>query len=197
MVSSGKCGEMCVTHTTIGTTSDRSHGWARAGWKQRLAAGVVMAILAKVVASSPGASSRRLAFRTALRSATGVSKPQRSTLRPKQGRITESLVNDGDVVEAGQVLARMDTQTLEAELRQAHAQVRQAQQATATATAIVAQRESAKATAAAIVAQRECKDRCHRRCSPTPERTGLGRQGISPFTAAGPQRRRLSTAARY
>ena len=30
------------------------------------------------------------------------------------GRITESLVNDGDVVEAGQVLARMDTQTLEA-----------------------------------------------------------------------------------
>jgi Biotin-lipoyl like len=36
------------------------------------------------------------------------------------GRIKEILVNDGDVVEAGQVVARMDTQTLEAELRQAH-----------------------------------------------------------------------------
>jgi HlyD family secretion protein len=71
------------------------------------------------------------------------------------GRITEILVNDGDVVETGQVVARMDTQTLEAELRQAQAQVRQAQQARATATAIVAQRERAKVTAAAVVAQRE------------------------------------------
>ena len=33
------------------------------------------------------------------------------------GRIKEILVNDGDVVEAGQIVARMDTQTLEAELR--------------------------------------------------------------------------------
>jgi HlyD family secretion protein len=49
----------------------------------------------------------------------------------------------------------MDTQTLEAELRQAQAQVRQAQQAKATAAAVVAQRESAKATATAVVAQRE------------------------------------------
>src|SRR5215471_12819623 len=66
------------------------------------------------------------------------------------GRIKEILVNDGDVVEAGQIVARMDTQTLEAELRQA-----QAQQAKATATAIVTQRDSAKATAAAVIAQRE------------------------------------------
>jgi HlyD family secretion protein len=71
------------------------------------------------------------------------------------GRIKEMLVNDGDIVEAGQIVARMDTQTLAAELRQAQAQLRQAQQAKATATAIVAQRESAKATAAAVVAQRE------------------------------------------
>ena len=71
------------------------------------------------------------------------------------GRIKEMLVNDGEVVEAGQIVARMDTQTLEAELRQAQAQVRQAQQAKATAAAIVAQRESAKTTAAAIVTQRE------------------------------------------
>jgi len=71
------------------------------------------------------------------------------------GRIKEILVNDGDVIEAGQVVARMDTQTLEAELRQAQAQVRQAQQAKATAAAVVVQREHAKATAAAVVVQRE------------------------------------------
>ena len=71
------------------------------------------------------------------------------------GRIKEMLVNDGEVVEAGQIVARMDTQTLEAELRQAQAQVRQAQQAIATTAAIVTQRESAKTATAAVVAQRE------------------------------------------
>jgi HlyD family secretion protein len=71
------------------------------------------------------------------------------------GRIKEILVNDGDVLEADQVVARMDTQTLEAELRQAQAQVRQAQQAKATAAAVVAQREHAKATAVGVVAQRQ------------------------------------------
>ena len=54
-----------------------------------------------------------------------------------------------------QVVAQMDTQTLEAELRQAQAQVRQAQQAKRWLPAIVAQRDSAKATAIAVVAQRE------------------------------------------
>ena len=39
------------------------------------------------------------------------------------GRIKEVLVHEGDFVEAGQVVAHMDTQTLEAELRQAQAQV--------------------------------------------------------------------------
>ena len=58
------------------------------------------------------------------------------------GRIKEILVNDGDFLKAGDIVARMDTQTLEAELRQAQAQVRQAQQAKATAAAVVAQRES-------------------------------------------------------
>jgi HlyD family secretion protein len=58
------------------------------------------------------------------------------------GRIKEVLVNEGDFVEAGQVVARMDTQVLEAELRQAEAQVNQARNAVETAKAVVAQRES-------------------------------------------------------
>jgi HlyD family secretion protein len=58
------------------------------------------------------------------------------------GRIKEVLAKEGDFVEAGQVIARMDTQTLEAELRQAQAQARQAGNAINTAEAVVAQRES-------------------------------------------------------
>jgi HlyD family secretion protein len=58
------------------------------------------------------------------------------------GRIKEVLAKEGDTVQAGQVVARMDTQTLEAEMRQAEAQVRQAHDAKATATAVVAQRAS-------------------------------------------------------
>ena len=58
------------------------------------------------------------------------------------GRIKDVLVSEGDFVEAGQVVARMDTQVPEAELRQAEAQVSQARNATETAKAVVAQRES-------------------------------------------------------
>jgi len=58
------------------------------------------------------------------------------------GRIREILAKEGETVQAGQVVARMDTQTLEAEMRQAEAQVRQAHDAKATATAVVAQRAS-------------------------------------------------------
>jgi HlyD family secretion protein len=71
------------------------------------------------------------------------------------GRIREILVKEADFVEPGQVLARMDVQTLEAELAQAQAQVRRAQSAKATAASVVAQRRSARATALAVVAQRE------------------------------------------
>jgi HlyD family secretion protein len=43
------------------------------------------------------------------------------------GRIKEVLADEGDTVEAGQVVARMDTTALEAQLREAQAQVKQAQ----------------------------------------------------------------------
>jgi HlyD family secretion protein len=43
------------------------------------------------------------------------------------GRIKDVLVDEGDTVEAGQVVARMDTTALEAQLREAQAQVKQAQ----------------------------------------------------------------------
>ena len=45
------------------------------------------------------------------------------------GRIKEVMFNEGDTVEAGQIVARMDTSALEAQLRQAEAQVVEAQDA--------------------------------------------------------------------
>lgn len=49
------------------------------------------------------------------------------------GRVKEVLFNEGDTVEAGQVVARMDTSALEAQLREAQAQIKQAQDSRAVA----------------------------------------------------------------
>lgn len=57
-----------------------------------------------------------------------------------QGRIVEVRVEEGDTVEAGQILARMDTKVLEAQLREAEAEVKRAHQASAAAAALMEQR---------------------------------------------------------
>ena len=71
------------------------------------------------------------------------------------GRIREIYADEGDVVIAGQVVARMDTDVLNAQLRQAQAEESQARHATNTALAMVAQHESEKTAAASMVVQRE------------------------------------------
>ena len=73
------------------------------------------------------------------------------------GRIKTILVDEGDFVTAGQVVARMDIDVLLAQLRQAEAQARQAQSAIATARSKLAQRQSEKAAAQATVMQRQAE----------------------------------------
>lgn len=73
------------------------------------------------------------------------------------GRISDVLVNDGDFITAGQVVARMDTAALQAELQQAKAQEAEARNGMATALAIVGQRESEHAASLAVVTQREAE----------------------------------------
>jgi HlyD family secretion protein len=58
------------------------------------------------------------------------------------GRLKEVLVKEGDTVTAGQVLARMDTAELEAQLADAKATVRQAERQLDQAVALLAQRKS-------------------------------------------------------
>jgi HlyD family secretion protein len=73
------------------------------------------------------------------------------------GRLVAVLVNEGDFVSAGQVLAQMDTAVLKAQLREAEADLRRAKTAVDTARSSVAQRESEKAAAESVVAQREAE----------------------------------------
>lgn len=73
------------------------------------------------------------------------------------GRIREILVREGDFVEAGQVLARMDTAQLEADRRQAEAQLRRAVIGVDTARSLLTQREAEHRAAIAVVAQRRAE----------------------------------------
>jgi HlyD family secretion protein len=58
------------------------------------------------------------------------------------GRLSGVLLREGDRAEEGGVVARLDTDSLEAQLRQAEAELRRARQETALAEAVVEQRES-------------------------------------------------------
>ncbi|MBW6496406.1 MAG: HlyD family efflux transporter periplasmic adaptor subunit [Burkholderiaceae bacterium] len=71
------------------------------------------------------------------------------------GRIQSIEVREGELVRSGQVLVRMDTESLQAQLRQAEARVRQAEDTVVTARSQLAQRESEKAAAQALVVQRQ------------------------------------------
>ncbi len=76
---------------------------------------------------------------------------------PIAGRVKEIRVREGEFVTAGQVVALMDTDVLEAQYRQAGAQLQQANSTVATAGSQIAQRQSDKAAAQAMVAQREAE----------------------------------------
>jgi HlyD family secretion protein len=63
------------------------------------------------------------------------------------GRVAQILANEGDMVEAGAVLARMDDSELQAQLRGAKAQVDRSEHARHQAEAAIVQRESERALA--------------------------------------------------
>lgn len=73
------------------------------------------------------------------------------------GRIKEILVDEGDFVKAGDVLARLDTAQLEAQRRQAEAQLQRAKIAIDTANSLITQRQAERTAAAAVVSQREAE----------------------------------------
>ena len=70
------------------------------------------------------------------------------------GRIKDVLVNEGEIIHAGQVLAVMDIAVLETMQREAEAQLQRARIGVDIAQIQVTQREAEKAAALAVVAQR-------------------------------------------
>ncbi|GAA4257353.1 HlyD family secretion protein [Azospirillum formosense] len=73
------------------------------------------------------------------------------------GRVEDILVDEGDFVTAGQVLARMDTDVLQAQAKQAEAQKQQAVIGVETARHQVLQRQAERQSALSLVAQREAE----------------------------------------
>jgi HlyD family secretion protein len=67
------------------------------------------------------------------------------------GRIAEILVDEGNFVAAGRVLVHMDTKTLEAQRREAEAQLERAQIGVETAEAVVKEREAEQVAAKANI----------------------------------------------
>ncbi|MBO1007036.1 MULTISPECIES: HlyD family secretion protein [Acidovorax] len=92
------------------------------------------------------------------------------------GRVLEVLVAEGDFVKAGQPLARMQIDGLQAQREEALARLQQAQLAISSAQVQVAQRESDYQAALAVVAQRESDLDTARRRLPRSEQ--LAREGF-------------------
>ena len=73
------------------------------------------------------------------------------------GRVQQVLVNEGEWVKAGQVVAVMDTDALQAQLRQAEAQLRQARSQVAIGDSQLHQRRAEQAAMQAVLVQREAE----------------------------------------
>lgn len=109
------------------------------------------------------------------------------------GRLTEILVREGEFVTAGQVVARMDTQTLDAQRQQAEAQLRQSENAVNTARSQLSQRESEKAAAMAMVTQRQAELEAMRKRAN--RITDLSSRGVASAQEADDARAAVDSAA--
>ncbi|MDY6816956.1 MAG: HlyD family efflux transporter periplasmic adaptor subunit [Pseudomonadota bacterium] len=86
------------------------------------------------------------------------------------GRVRDILASEGDFVRAGEVLAKMDTDVLEAQRREAEARLQQARMGIETAQSQVVQREAEKQAAEALIAQRRAElDAAQRRLARSKE----------------------------
>jgi HlyD family secretion protein len=95
------------------------------------------------------------------------------------GRLEEIFVLEGEFVKAGQVVARMDTEVLEAQRQEARAEFDRAKHAVDTADAMVSLRKSDKAAAVAVVAQREAElDAARRRLARSDELSKEGAETL-------------------
>ena len=108
------------------------------------------------------------------------------------GRIKDILVHEGDFVRAEQILASMDTDVLEAQRREAEAQLQRALISIETAQSKVRQRSAEKAAAVATVAQRKAElDASQKRFARTKE---LASKNVVPFQTFDDDSARFASA---
>jgi len=108
------------------------------------------------------------------------------------GRVKEIRVREGEFVTVGQALALMDPDVLEAQRRQAEAELQQANSAVVTAGSQIAQRESDKAAAQAVVAQRQVELKTAR--SHLERSMALAEKSFLPPQAVDDERARVESA---
>ncbi|WP_242218615.1 HlyD family secretion protein [Shinella zoogloeoides] len=114
------------------------------------------------------------------------------------GRIKEILVEEGAFVSAGQVLATMDTQQLEAQKKQAEASLQRAVISVDTARSLLSQREAEREAAAAVIGQHEAEqDAAERKLARTEQliRTNTTSLQTLDDDRASAQRARAAVAA--
>ena len=108
------------------------------------------------------------------------------------GRVQDIMVNEGDFVQAGQPLAQMQIEVLDAQRDEARAQSRQAVTAVASAKAQVAVRKSDTAAAEAMVGQRESElDAAQRRFARSET---LAKKGVTALQVLDDDRARVRGA---
>ncbi|WP_233867622.1 HlyD family secretion protein [Paraburkholderia adhaesiva] len=108
------------------------------------------------------------------------------------GRVKDVLVREGDFVSAGQTLAHMQVDTLEAQSREAQAQHQQAINSEASAKAQIALRESDQRAAEAVVTQRQSElDAARRRLARSEK---LSKEGASSMQELDDDRARVKSA---
>lgn len=116
------------------------------------------------------------------------------------GRVREILVDEGDFVHAGQVLARMDTQSLQAQLKESQAQLERARIGVTTAQSTVTQALANTEAARALILQRESEqDAAAKRLERTEQLAARGmatRQGLDDDRARVLAARAASAASR-
>lgn len=95
------------------------------------------------------------------------------------GRLADVLVREGDFVHSGQILARMDSATLDAQLKEAVAALQQAEIGVETARSLVNQREAERNAAQAVIAQRQAEtDAASKRLARTEDLTTAGHTSL-------------------
>ncbi|PMS23617.1 hemolysin D [Trinickia dabaoshanensis] len=105
------------------------------------------------------------------------------------GRIDDIFVDEGDFVKAGQPLAKMEVQSLDAQLDEARAREQEAVNTVASVAALVVQRESDKIAAQSIVTQRASElDAASRRLARSET---LSREGASSMQERDDDRARV------